>query len=193
MGSDENSAKDMGQFVAAVDRIRVETGCCVLMVHHTGKDAGRGPRGSSALEGAADTVLMLTESNGIRQLAVRKQKDGPPRTLNFRLEPVQLGWDADGERITSCVAVDVDQPASSPHAGPRLTNRQDAIVEIIANWPDPSISRTDLLAGYRARFPNAKRRKDCADAVRQLKAKGVLDADQDRVWLMPNALVPTGM
>jgi AAA domain len=49
-GADENSARDMGVAVGAVDRIRAAAGSTVLLVHHTGKD-GMDARGSSALRG----------------------------------------------------------------------------------------------------------------------------------------------
>jgi hypothetical protein len=57
VGGDENSAKDMGKFIDGVETLRRETGSAVLVIHHEGKVQGRGLRGSSALEGAADTVI----------------------------------------------------------------------------------------------------------------------------------------
>ncbi|WP_162062566.1 helicase RepA family protein [Vibrio taketomensis] len=39
---DENSAKDMGAFIAACDRLKQHTQAAILLVHHTGKDATRG-------------------------------------------------------------------------------------------------------------------------------------------------------
>lgn len=77
VGSEENSAKDMGIIVAALDRIRDACGGLVLIVHHTGKDVTRGARGSNALLGALDTELLVTgDSNGIT-MKVTKQKDAP--------------------------------------------------------------------------------------------------------------------
>ena len=37
VGGDENSPLDMGRAVAAADRVRVETGAAVLLVHHPTK------------------------------------------------------------------------------------------------------------------------------------------------------------
>jgi hypothetical protein len=45
--------------IAGLDRIREEAGCAVTVVHHTGKDAARGMRGSNALHGAVDTSLEI--------------------------------------------------------------------------------------------------------------------------------------
>lgn len=58
-GGEENSAKDMGIVIGHLDRIREEAGCAVAVVHHTGKDAARGMRGSNALHGAVDTSLEI--------------------------------------------------------------------------------------------------------------------------------------
>ena len=58
-GGEENSAKDMGIVIGHLDRIREEAGRAVAVVHHTGKDAARGMRGSNALHGAVDTSLEI--------------------------------------------------------------------------------------------------------------------------------------
>lgn len=73
---DENSAKDMNAFVAGVDKLKNEfPDASVLVVHHSGKDSARGPRGNSALFGAADTVMRLSKSGGGLKLTCEKQKD----------------------------------------------------------------------------------------------------------------------
>lgn len=76
VGLDENSAKDMGLIIAACDEIRIATGACVLVVHHTGKN-GASERGSSALRGAADTMLKVVEEAELRKIVYDKQKDAP--------------------------------------------------------------------------------------------------------------------
>jgi RecA-family ATPase len=91
VGADENSAKDMGLAIAACDRIRQATGATVLLVHHTGKN-GDQERGSSALRGAADTVLALIDEGDSLKLVCDKQKDGPRfEPLKVRLVPVLEG------------------------------------------------------------------------------------------------------
>jgi hypothetical protein len=55
---DENQQLDMGRFVAGVDRFRHECKATVLVVHHTNVNADR-ERGSTALRGAADTMIRL--------------------------------------------------------------------------------------------------------------------------------------
>src|SRR5690606_27311652 len=60
VGLEENSATDVGEAIARFDRVREATNTGLLVVHHTGK-AGSSGRGSSALNGALDTELLLTE------------------------------------------------------------------------------------------------------------------------------------
>ena len=100
MGGDENSAQDVGAFNNAVQALIASTGACVLILHHTGKDKTRGPRGSSALQGAIDTEI---EIDG-RVLVPTKQRDmetGQP--IGYALLPLVVGIDDDGDMLTSCV------------------------------------------------------------------------------------------
>lgn len=74
VGGDENSALDMGRAVYALDRIRRASGACVLAVHHDTKDGGT-PRGSSALIGAADTIVHTLAEGDRTTVSIEKQKD----------------------------------------------------------------------------------------------------------------------
>lgn len=89
IGLDENSAKDAGLFVRGLDRIKDSLdGGTVLTVHHTGKDR-KTTRGSSALEGAMDTVYQIEGDAQAMRLHRSKRKDGPtPDSLSLRLESV---------------------------------------------------------------------------------------------------------
>lgn len=75
LGLDENSAKDMGLLVESADMLRRRTGACVLIVHHSGKATGADVRGSSALRGAADTVMRCEATDGVVELTVESQKN----------------------------------------------------------------------------------------------------------------------
>lgn len=107
-GGDENSAQDMTRFIANLDHIRQATGAHVQAVHHTGKDASKGARGHSSLRAAVDTAIEVDATGGGHRVTVTKQRDmefGQP--LAFRLLPLQLGTDEDGEAITSCVVTPI--------------------------------------------------------------------------------------
>ena len=87
---DENNAKDMSQFIRGVGQIREATGAAVLVIHHTTK-VGNQERGSGALRGAADTMLMLSGKNTIK-LSCTKQRDaGHFDDIHMRLVIVELG------------------------------------------------------------------------------------------------------
>ena len=91
VGGDENSAQDMGLVLAAGVRIQAALNCALLAVHHTGKDSERGMRGSSALFGAADTVLKVTRSDDRLAVLVEKQKDDEGgQTYRLRTSKLEL-------------------------------------------------------------------------------------------------------
>lgn len=83
VGGEENSSRDMGAYVDSLDQLRTVAGACVLSVHHEARN-GDNMRGSTALEGAATTILR-TEKDGRRVTITNpKQKDDleqPPLTL----------------------------------------------------------------------------------------------------------------
>jgi len=112
-GSDENSSKEMGDAIDNIKLIQNETGACVLMIHHSGKDHTRGARGSSALRAAVDTEIEVRSAKeGDIQLhaaRVTKQRDAERADdFNFKLKQIVLGQDKDGEPLTSCIVSETD-------------------------------------------------------------------------------------
>jgi KaiC/GvpD/RAD55 family RecA-like ATPase len=94
VGGDENSAQDMGRAIASLDKIARATNAAVLPIHHTTKsELGNGPteRGSSALRGAAETMMLLERDGKGRVLRCTKQKDAEEfAKLKLSLERVTL-------------------------------------------------------------------------------------------------------
>lgn len=110
-GADENSAKDMGVVIDHCRVLHEVTGATVLLVHHSGKDASKGARGSNAILGAADTEIEISRDGERRMALVSKMKDGEDGAMfGFRLKPVTIGMDEDGDTITSCVVEQTDTP-----------------------------------------------------------------------------------
>lgn len=104
VGGDENSARDMGLFIEACERIKQQLGTAVLVVHHTGKN-GTSERGSSALRGAADSMIELSSDEGFITVSCSKAKDWEPFAKQFlRLLPVQLEADR-----SSCVLIPMEK------------------------------------------------------------------------------------
>ena len=93
-GGDENIVKDMTVVIDAADRLRRETGACVLLVHHTGWNETR-QRGSTALRGALDTEIEVKRDGERVIVKATKQKsreDGA--TLHLRLQGAGLVIDS---------------------------------------------------------------------------------------------------
>jgi AAA domain/DnaB-like helicase N terminal domain len=91
IGGDENSARDVGLAIVALDQIRTRLRATVLVIHHMNK-GGTSERGSGALRAASDTMLYLHKSDDLLQLTCDKQKDIDGfEPINLTLEPPYLG------------------------------------------------------------------------------------------------------
>lgn len=91
---DENSAKDIGMFFNILDElIRLPYGCHISIVHHSGKDAAKGARGSSALRAAVDQEFEVEQTvRGKVTLTNHKMKEGAtPPVQYFKVRVVDLG------------------------------------------------------------------------------------------------------
>lgn len=67
LGIDENSARELGPLINGFARLADETGCGLLLVHHTGWN-GNHARGTSDLEGWPADILYLRNADGARFL-----------------------------------------------------------------------------------------------------------------------------
>lgn len=90
-GLEENSARDMGVVVSHLDLLRRASGACVVIIHHSGKDATAGARGSSALRAAVDTEIAVVGAGTGARIEVRKQKDAA------EAEPITAALVAEGD------------------------------------------------------------------------------------------------
>lgn len=107
-GLDENSARDMGPAIEAAEHLARQVQGLVILVHHAGKNAANGMRGSSALFAAAETVIEVTSRVGKGAHSWRPEKLKDAESVGehlFMLESVNLGVDGDGDVITSCIVV----------------------------------------------------------------------------------------
>ena len=93
VGLKENDASDMAMVVDGAAKLIEATGATVLFLHHPPHDSVGGSqergRGSSAIDAACDTTLILTKGSAGLQLKVTKQKDGElPDPLDLTLTKV---------------------------------------------------------------------------------------------------------
>lgn len=111
-GGDENSTKDMSEFVAAVDAMKARyPGCTILIVHHTGHSDKQRARGNLSLKGALDAEYRIEKSDNAVTVTCTKMKDAPePPPMGFTLKGVELGVTRDGKPFGSAVLVAGDAP-----------------------------------------------------------------------------------
>jgi AAA domain len=110
-GGDENTSDAMGAFLRNVDHLRRAIDGLALVVHHSGKHESSGARGHSSFFSAMDACLAVSRDGDRRSFKVAKSREGiDGEEQAFKLVPVELGEDADGDPITSCV-VETDETA----------------------------------------------------------------------------------
>jgi hypothetical protein len=164
----KEDAEDTSAAIGVSDRLRDELGAATGFVHHSGKDTGKGARGHSSLEAAADTVIYVEGTvGGIVSgcvAEVEKVRDGTiGEQFPFRLDVVELGKDDDGDPVTTCVVVPTDagvtKPKSPPLSGVARVALQ-ALEEVLADrgstMPETSTIPRGVKAAriedWRARF-----------------------------------------
>jgi hypothetical protein len=190
VGMDENSSQDMGIAIAALTAFRKAVGGSVLVVHHAGKDAERGPRGHSALFAALDNVIRVERVSGRLQCSVSKAKDGPNGGVHpFALLRIAFATQSDSEALTSCVVVpsDESEPADEGTPKPRAAKGGN---QAIACQVVGDLIRENGIPGKVAAMPSRAciKFEDAVDAVatklmqypvrrRKTVARGVLKSD----------------
>lgn len=168
-GGDENGPEDMGALIRGADVVRLATGATFFLVHHLGKDEGRGARGHSSFRAALDTEIEVSLQGDMRVATVTKQRDLPAGTrFGFRLEPVELGRDDDGEPVTSCVVREVDELPSVRRqpSGKNQTALHAALQEWNRAHPDTDIiSSIEMRAMAKAQGLPRKRLQEAVDGL----------------------------
>lgn len=196
-GGDENSTKDMTQAMAGVQEIIATTGACVLLVHHTGKAAEKGARGSSALLGAMDTMLEICRQGDSpqRTITLKKSRDSEDGLkVAFSLMPVVVGKTEDGEDISVPVVVPAAVPAgkrgdagdSAPQAS-RLGVWQQRVLRVLDNRSPMPTSLDELVDLVRDDMPPGPARTGARDdikaAAKALLKRSLIHGDLDSMTL----------
>jgi hypothetical protein len=179
-GADENSAKDMGRYIASMKRLRDATGAAVVVVHHSGKDLGKGMRGSSALLGAMDTTVEVERDKDRRAITVRvqKQKDAE------REGPMRFNLENADESLVLRPTVMVD--AASDFGEPET--RDDGLIALACELgaSDGTVKASELLDAATKRLGMSK--SSAQRAVADKIPEGRIDAvraswDGRHFWL----------
>jgi hypothetical protein len=190
-GGDENSQKDMNAYVAAVDKLRAATGATVLVVHHTGKDEGRGTRGSTALPGAVDTNIMVKRQGTsimlLNKAPYGKQKDAE-EFEDVRLTFSKIELEQHGIAATTLVLVRDESPVEDADKAPKVREvkpqgaNQQAVIKALtrANGEPLGLTRLAALVGS----DNSATLKAATSLVQKGLVKQVGEEGAMR-WMLP--------
>ena len=197
-GGDENSTMDMGEFICAVDDLRIRyPDAVILLVHHTGHAEKSRARGSMALKGALDAEYRVEKQDAAVTITCTKMKDAPePAPIAFDLQDVKLGVDRRGREFGSAVLVETEAKAKAGKLTPARQFAVDTFKEAAqeSGVRDDGAFRGVYLEDWRPVFyrkhtgatTDAKRKAfdrarrdaslfDCNDDLYQLKGNGVED------------------
>lgn len=172
---DENSATDISAYLRLINsEIRARFTCTAMVIHHSGHAATERPRGSSAITANVDFLLGVYRPDAglpLARLEVVKQKDGdkaPAQT--FEMKKAVLGSDADGDEVTSLVAVckDFAGPVLAAFAA-RLSGHEQSIMGLFGDAS--AVAEHDL----RHKFYNAFG-DECRAAGREFKQSAARQA-----------------
>lgn len=148
-GAEENSAKELGEAIAACSVIQQDTGAFVQLLHHPTK-TGETARGSGAGLGAVESELWLdkTASAYLFELRVGKEKEAEDQlVIPIKKRVVELdGVFEHGEPVTSCVIERADQ-ADVARAAASLERQ---ILELIQKNPGLNVTEAKKRLGKNA-------------------------------------------
>jgi hypothetical protein len=182
MTGEENSATDMSAFIRGCDAIKHHTGCGLLAIHHAGKDASRGinsMRGSSALAGAADTVLAVGKSETIVSLSMEKQKDADVMDkMTFEMVPVALLEDSS----VVLRPIEAQGATKKQSLSPRQYHAMQALQNTLIKVGSDAIATGLWHDAHKVKSPDLtpQQRKD---ARQGLQDKGVVTVHEGKVWI----------
>jgi KaiC/GvpD/RAD55 family RecA-like ATPase len=209
-GANENTSEDMGRALANLKLLNRGLDTTALIVHHAGKDPTKGSRGWSGLKAAADVQLeIVRKSDRDRYVKVEKMKDGEDGgEFWFELGVVDLGIDADGDPLSSCVVLAIEPAAT---AKPKAQRRKGQTQEKIFNTAvacgaaqhagaslDEVITKSVSLIPYDpegqdgAKPKRDQRRGNVRRTLEKLCDDGFLVADGDWIYLPEVAPVREG-
>lgn len=199
-GADENSSRDASMILENAKWLQASLGGLVLLVHHTGKDVTKGMRGHSSLFAAMDAVIEVSRTAGRREWSIAKSKDDSDGQVHgFMLEVVNLGNDASGDPITSCVIQTDDAPTDTRPKPPKGGNQRIVYDALAAHFRDsgkfgkadappsrPCLEIEDAIERVKDRLAcePKRRRERVQQAITGMVASRVLGCSEGWIWLM---------
>jgi len=181
---EENSSKDMGRVVDGMKLLARLIKGFVLMIAHEGLNTPGRARGSSVQLPAMDLHISVEKKGGRREWRAVKVKDGvESKGYPFRLVLLDLGADEDGDRITSCVAVEDDGPALDTGKPVKPSQRGNELLTAFALAEEETGKTTfhkeDLRPYFYRKTTADEKRKAFSRALDDLAGKKLISVDDD--------------
>jgi hypothetical protein len=180
MAGSESKDEDMSKYIKATDAIRDAFDCLVVVVHHSPHDEKR-PRGHSSLIGAADVqiaVIKDADDNTVATLELAKDMEVGLRFVS-RLDKVELGQDADGDPVASCIVREVEDDIAKADKKPAGSRRSDDVAKVRRAIMDAYARLADAVDKTPG-FDGKPVLKVPVDKLReQVKSRGFLETDDD--------------
>ncbi len=132
-GGDEDKAKDQNRVAANLRRVQELIDIHIACVGHTGKDEGRGARGSNAHLGDIDLMIQIS-GDKIKTAKVTAANDQPERVLaQFQAELVDVGVDEDGVVETVAIVSNEEVSSADTATASKLSDIQQAALNELWN------------------------------------------------------------
>lgn len=180
VGVNENDNTEMGMVIEQAERLRRETGACVLLVHHLGH-AGDEGRGATAVKAGIHSELLVRRDGQHISVTASKQKDDTDiLEIKFSMQITEVARDEDNLPITSCVLID---PASP------FAQRIPDYGSLLDETAKRNQAQLDMIGVFTSIF-NEGRGGTKPEVMAMAKAKGMTRASSYRAW---NALVERGV
>lgn len=140
-GGNVSDPTNAGQALASIQRIIDSLGVAVLPIAHVAKaDGAITQKGAGEWEDAADALIRIDrkEQDPVRTVTLAKQSDeADGLTFAFTLEVVELGTNAKGRTISSCVIRQTEAPDSGTNRpAVRLTAEAQTVLSAIDRLGD---------------------------------------------------------
>jgi len=152
VGVPENDNTELGRVHDQAEKLRRETGACVLIVHHTGYDRSHA-RGGTVVYAGLQTELSIERREGSNEitLSATKQKDSEPVVGTWKLVPageslVLANLDASDQRDSADVRV-ASSLVSTVAEGMGLREQVARVLHELGNGIGAGVTYAEIRAG----------------------------------------------
>lgn len=136
LGGGEENGSGSQIFVGNMTDIATAFGCVAIAVHHSGRADEDRTRGHSSLDGNPDFQWLVkrTDQAMTSRITLVKMKDGDRAiALDVHLVVLELGFDEDGDPITTLVVDDIIEASAepTPEGSRKLNPKQQAVMGLM--------------------------------------------------------------